>query len=90
MSVSITWSNPGAGMSFPKAYAKRISPYGPFYESCFQQFKIEHRRALIAKFHESGWPISEWSDFVEAEFEAHIRAMNPHIFQSAPVRNPTC
>lgn len=67
-----------------------MNTYGPFYESCFQQFKAERRDVLIAKFHELGLPILEWSDFVEAEFEAHICAMNPHIFQSAPVRNPTC
>lgn len=90
MTVSITWSKPGSGMSYSKPYPKRVSPYGPFYESCFQQFKSERRRALIAKFHKTGLPSSEWSDFVEAEFEAHIRAQNPHIFQSAPVRNSKC
>lgn len=67
-----------------------MNAYGPFYESCFQLFKAERHDALVAKFHESGWPFWDWYDFVEAEFEAYIRDLNPHIFQSAPLRKSTC
>ncbi len=63
-----------------------LSLYGPFYETSFQRFKDERRSSLIAKFHKSGLPSHEWSDFVEAEFERYIAELNPHIFQNSPVR----
>ena len=55
--------------------------YGPAYAEGIHQFKASRRRWLIAKFRTTGLSSHEWPDFVEAEFDAHLLRINPHLNQ---------
>lgn len=81
MTISITWSKPRAGISYFKSYPKAAAVYGPAYADGLRQFKASRSRWLKAKFRQTGQPLHEWADFVEAEFDAHLLRINPHLNQ---------
>ena len=56
----------------------RSTPHDLQRANMFRRWRNANRDELIVKFvEEFGSRIEEWPDFVEGEFEAHLRATQP-------------